>query len=130
MRSLFVIVALLAASALTAQETGLRYSKESLMRVLRAQAEEEKKADVEYHVGAVYFNALNTRWRFNYFPLMMPLSGSGLGVTNVLPDPFALSGTPIATGKNAFPTRRQIDAELKRINASDKKRVSVKVRAQ
>ncbi len=124
------------AGASAAQETsesssGTRpdYSKDSLMRVLRAQAEEDKdKPAVRFYVGAVEFNAIGTRWRFNYLPIMTPLSGSRVGVTNEWPDPFSLTGTAIATPKRAWRTQRQMDAELRRINESEKKKVKIRVK--
>jgi hypothetical protein len=61
---------------------------------------------------------------------MAPLSGTRLGITNEWPDPFSLSGTPIATPKRAWRTQRKIDAELRRINDSDKKRVKIKVKVE
>jgi hypothetical protein len=136
-----ILAFLFVTGAMAAQETsesssggtGTRpdYSKESLMRVLRADAEErERGPGVRYHVGAVEFNAIGTRWRFNYLPLMAPLSGTRLGITNEWPDPFSLSGTPIATPKRAWRTQRKIDAELRRINDSDKKRVKIKVKVE
>ena len=114
-------------------ETGTRpdYSKESLMRVLRADAEEkEREPAVRYHVGAVEFDAIGTRWRFNYLPIMAPLSGTRLGITNEWPDPFSLSGTPIATPKRAWRTQRKVDAELRRIHDSEKKKVKIKVKVE
>jgi hypothetical protein len=104
------------------------YSRHSLLRLVRTQ-EEERKGDrsVRFHVGAVEFNAIGTRWRFNYLPIMAPLSGTRVGITNEWPDPFSLSGTPIATPKRAWRTQRQINAELRRITESEKKRAKVKV---
>jgi hypothetical protein len=103
------------------------YSRDSLLRMLHAQAEEEKKEPaVKYHVGAVEFGA---HWRFNYLTMMPPLSGSRVGVTNEWPDPFSLSGTAIATPRRAWRTQREIDAELRRINATEKKKAKIKVNA-
>lgn len=104
------------------------YSRDSLLRLVRTQEEERKRdTSVRFHVGAVEFNAIGTRWRFNYLPIMVPLSGTRVGITNEWPDPFSLSGTPIATPKRAWRTQRRIDAELRRINDSEKKRAKVKV---
>ncbi len=132
MRATATILFLLVSCAAAAQEeTTPDYSKDSIMRVLRAQAEEEeKKPAVEFHVGQVEFTAIGTRWHFNYLPLMAPLSGTRLGITNEWPDPFALSGTPIATGRRAWSTQRQINMELRRINESEKKKVKIRIDAQ
>ena len=62
------------------------------------------------------FRALGTRWRFIYLPIMMPLSGTRLGATmDDWPDPFALTGTPVATPMRAWRTQRALNAERKRI---------------
>jgi hypothetical protein len=131
MRAIFLLVLLSAAAAATAQEAESRpdYSKDSMLRVLRAQTEEkEKEPPIRFHVGAVRFNALGTQWQFNYLPIMAPLAGTRLGITNEWPSAFALTGVPIATPKRAWRTQRQVDAELKRITESEKKRAKVKIK--
>ncbi|HEX2835051.1 MAG TPA: hypothetical protein VHW00_18700 [Thermoanaerobaculia bacterium] len=132
MRASATILALLLTSAVAAQEETTRadYSKDSMMRVLRAQTEEEKDDPlVRFHVGQVEFNAIGTRWHFNYLPIMAPISGTRLGITNEWPDPFALTGTTIATPRRAWNTRRQVNLELRRINESEKKKVKIKINA-
>jgi hypothetical protein len=90
------------------------YSRPTLMRLL-AEERPEDRPRIRYRVGSVEFNALNTRWRFAYLPIMAPLSGTRLGATREWPDPFSLTGTPIATPPRLWRDRRAIQKELKRI---------------
>jgi hypothetical protein len=87
---------------------------------------------VRYSPGAVTFGALGTTWRYNYVPIMLPLSGSGVGlgaVTQEWPDPFALTGTAIATPFRAWRTVRQKNRELMRIERLERGRFRVEVNA-
>jgi hypothetical protein len=127
---LFVTGTLAAQEASDANDSRPDYSRESLLQMLHAQAEEEKKEPaVKYHVGAVEFRAFGSRWRFNYLPILTPLSGTRVGVTSEWPDPFSLSGTSIAISPRTWHTQREIDAEMRRINATEKKKVKIKINA-
>ena len=115
-----VFVILLAATGALAQSTDDErrdYSKDTIIRLTADIPEPpEHEPRMVFHVGAVDFKALGTRWRFNFLPFMAPLSGTRFGVTQEWPDPFALTGTAIATPPRAFRTRRQMNAELRRID--------------
>ena len=139
MKTKILIAALLLASGLFAQEQPAPaadpskpdYSKPTLQRILLTTPEEPvRERNVRFHVGAVEFGAVGTRWRFNYLPIMAPLSGTRLAVSREWPDPFLLSGTPIATPKRAWRTQRQVDAELKRITSSERAKIRVKATAK
>jgi hypothetical protein len=128
------ILLLLGASALGAQEADPApvkpdYSKETLQRfVLSIPEPPKRERNVRFHIGAIEFGAVGTRWRFNYLPIMMPLSGTRLGVTREWPDPFALTGTVIATPRRAWRTQRKVDAELRRIEKSERAKIRVKTK--
>ncbi len=129
-----VLVILLAATAAFGQTEGTAderrdYSKDTMMRLTADIPQRpEHEPRLVFHVGAVDFRALGTRWRFNFLPFMMPLSGTRLDVTQEWPDPFALTHTQIATPPRAFTTRRQMNAELRRIDRVTKKpKATVKV---
>ncbi|HEX7832085.1 MAG TPA: hypothetical protein VF787_20680 [Thermoanaerobaculia bacterium] len=127
----FLFVTGAAAAQETSETSKADYSKDSIMRVLRAQAEEDqKKANVSFHVGAVTFNAIGTRWRFNYLPIMAPLAGTRLTTSREWPDAFSLTGVPLATPKRAWRTQRQVDAEMKRITDTEKKKLKIRINAQ
>ena len=85
--------------------------------------------NVQFHVGAIEFKALNMRWRVAYLPILMPLSGSvpwrANGAFGALPDPFALTGTEIAYGPRTWKQTRDMNAELKRIERSEKVKAKV-----
>jgi hypothetical protein len=128
------ILILLGATAAGAQEADPApakpdYSKESLQRfVLSIPEPPKRERNVRFHIGAIEFGAVGTRWRFNYLPIMMPLSGTRLGVTREWPDPFALTGTVIATPRRAWRTQRKVDAELRRIEKSERAKIRVKTK--
>jgi hypothetical protein len=128
------ILMLLGATALGAQESEPApakpdYSKDSLQRFVFSIPEPPKRErNVRFHIGAIEFGAVGTRWRFNYLPIMMPLSGTRLGVTREWPDPFALTGTVIATPRRAWRTQRKVDAELRRIEKSERAKIRVEMK--
>lgn len=124
-----ILALLLVAGAAAAQEQRKPdYSRPTLMRIFVVQAPTEEGERVRYRMGVVDFNALGTSWRFNYLPaLLMPLSGTETGVTQTWPDPFALTGTQIATSPRAWRTRRAMSQELERIEATERAKVRVNV---
>ena len=124
---------LLLAVPLAAQEDDPDYSRDTLLRLF-AEAGDEYEDDgrgVRYRFGSVEFRALGTSWRFNYLPIMVPFSGSGPGfngeITNTLPNPFMLTNTQIATSPRAWRTQRQRNAELRRIERTERARIKVDV---
>lgn len=135
MKTKIAILVLLAATSLSAQEqtqdttppTTPDYSKPALQRFVMSIPEPPppRVRNVRFHVGAVEFGAMGTRWRFNYLPIMTPLSGSRLGVTQEWPDPFSLTGTAVATPKRAWRTQREVNAELRRIEKSERAKIKV-----
>lgn len=120
-RAIYAVIALITTAAL-AQEAPPPapqpdYSQKRLTEILSSNVEPPpRQSNVEFEVGAVSFRALGTRWRFIYLPIMMPLSGTRLGASmNEWPDPFSLTGTPIATPMRSWRTQRAMNAERKRI---------------
>jgi hypothetical protein len=127
MRASAAILVLLLAGSTAAQDAEVRdYSKDTLLRLFINAAEHESENPIRYRRGAIEFRALGTSWRFNYLP-MMPLSGTLGGVSMEPPDPFALTNTVLATPKRAWRTRREVNAELRRIEAMERARVKVTV---
>jgi hypothetical protein len=124
------IVFLLLTTAAFGQENGTPdYSREAIQKLmLEVDVREPEEPPVRFHVGAIEFRALGTKFRFNYLPIMMPLPGTRLGVTQEWPDPFALTGTAIATPRRAWRTQRAVNAELRRIDRKVKASVVVKTR--
>src|SRR5687767_7832866 len=112
-----LILLLLAAGAVMAQEEPrpADYSRETLLRLFVQEEPPRRTGDVQFHVGAIEFGALGTRWRFNYLPIMMPLPGTRFTTTREWPDAFALTNTPIATPPRAWRTQRDVNAEMRRI---------------
>jgi len=131
MRATATILALLllAGSASAQSNAATRdYSKDTLLRLFVEAAEQESDNPIRYRDGAVQFNALGTSWSFNYLP-MAAMHGTLNGVTMEPPDPFQLTGTQIATSPRSWRTRREVNAELRRIEATERAKVRVTVRA-
>lgn len=132
MKTTIAIFALFAATTLAAQETATKpdYSKPGLQRFVLSipEAPPPRDRNVRFHVGAIEFGAIGTRWRFNYLPIMAPLSGTRMAVTREWPDPFSLTGTAVATPKRAWRTQRQVNSELRRIERSERAKIRVDVK--
>lgn len=124
---LFLLLFGTAAAAQDAPDTD--YSKDTLMRLLHAEeARPEPKPRVDYHFGAVDFMIRGSRFRFNYLPFMVPLSGSNARTSLEIPDPFALTGTSIASPPRVWRNRRAHNAELRRIERTERARAKLKVK--
>lgn len=132
----FALAALLVAGAALAQTADGRqppapdYSREKLREIFSHTEEAPNRAsNIEFTPGAVFFKALGMRWRINYLPFLAPLPGSVRTTTGYNVDPFALTGTEIAQTPRTFATRRAINAEMKRIERTEKeKRAKVVVK--
>jgi hypothetical protein len=130
MRASATILALLLLTAsAAAQDTRPDYSKDTLLRLFVAAAEQESENPIRYRRGAVEFRALGTSWKFNYLP-MMAFQGTLSGVSMELPNAFALTNTAIATSPRSWRTRREVNAELKRIEKTERAKIRVTVGAQ
>jgi hypothetical protein len=126
MRASATILALLlvAGSAAAQDQPRTDYSRDTLMRLFVAASPEE--AQRNYRDFGVNVNAFGTTFRVHALPqLLMPLSGSGFTTNREYPDPFALTGTQIATSQRAWRTRRTVNRELRRINLSERARLRV-----
>jgi hypothetical protein len=126
-----ILALLLIAGSAMAQDSDSTtdYSKDTLLRLFVNSAKQEGENPIRYRRGAIEFRALGTSWRFNYLP-MMPLSGTMGGVTNEWPDPFALTNTVIATSPRSWRTRRNVNAEMRRIEKSERAKIRVTVGSQ
>lgn len=116
------IVAVLAGAAFADEASKAPdYSREALLRMVAAIPQPPPRTrNVKFHFGAVEFRALGMNWRIIYLPLVVPLSGSGMGTTRTLPDPFELTGTPFETPRRDSSARRQVRAELRRIEQTER----------
>ena len=120
------LVLFLAAGAFAQQAPKPDYSKEAVQQFVMSIDVEEEQSPVTYFPDSIRFNALGTSWSFKPFPrLMMPLSGTQMGVTQQWPDPFSLSRTQIATTPRNWYTRRELQRELNKINKRLKATVRV-----
>jgi hypothetical protein len=126
MRTSLTILALLlvAGTAMAQDEPRPDYSRDHLLRLFVAASPEE--AQRNYRDIGVTVNAFGTSFRVHALPqLLMPLSGSVPDTSQEWPDPFALTGTQIATSQRAWRTRRNVDRELRRIEISQRARMRV-----
>ncbi|HEX8255033.1 MAG TPA: hypothetical protein VF846_17965 [Thermoanaerobaculia bacterium] len=124
--SVTILALLLLTGSAAAQEETPRpdYSRDTLLRQFVAAAPEERPF---YNRGGLEVRAFGTSFRMNFYP-MMALSGSVRGTNQEWPDPFALTGTQVATGPRAWRTRRAMTAELRRIDATERARLRVETR--
>ena len=115
----FLLLFLIGTSAIAQERVSKPdFSREAVQRfVMRIDVAEDDEISARYDPFFVNFAAFGTTWRMSGMPqLMMPLSGTAMGVTQTFPDPFALTRTSIATGPRAWRTRRAYARELKSIN--------------
>lgn len=101
------------------------FSRDRLRQILTVDEAPERPGRVEFLPGAIVFRALGMRWRFNAFA--MPLAGSVRTTTGFNVDPFALTGTEIAQTPRTWVSRRAVNAELKRIDRTERERAKIRV---
>jgi hypothetical protein len=115
-----------ATSTAEAEAPAPDYSDQSLMRLFRP---EDPRPPVDrrvtWRLGSVEFRALNMRWKIAFFPFLPPLPGSVPTTNRQMIDPFLLNGTQYATTPRTFQTRRNISAELRRIEKMERDRGKV-----
>lgn len=102
------------------QQRRADYSRDTLTRLFVNTGN-----DFRVEGDAVDFRALGTSFHVNIPRILAPLSGSVVGVTQTIPDPFSLTRTQIATSRRAWRTQRAVNAELRRIDASERARLRV-----
>jgi hypothetical protein len=70
---------------------------------------EEKRRDVDLHLGSLVIQDGDTNYRLAWLPIMAPLPGSVPGTTHVLPTAFALLHTefPYRKGLRPAPLPRE-----------------------
>jgi hypothetical protein len=129
MKTISAILLLLAALPALAQEETVRpdYSRDSLQRfVMTIPPEPERERNMRFTVAGVEFRALGTEWRVG--SLMLPFSGTRPTTNRTMPDPFELTGVTLATPFRAWRTQRTMEAELRRIEKSERARIRVKTK--
>lgn len=120
-----ILLAAVAGAQETAPEPKPDYSRENLQRFVAAIPPEPKhERNFRFYWGAVEFTALGQRFRVGP---VMPFSGSIMRTTQEWPDPFALTGTVIATPKRAWRTQRKVNAEMRRIEQTERAKIRVKM---
>jgi hypothetical protein len=130
-----IVAAFALATTAVAQNTApaADYSKERLLLLVHNAELEKPKIErsVQFGFGYVDFKALGQRFRFNYLPLGIPLSGSEPWRSNdawgSTPNPFELTGTTIPYTARTWNDRRAMNVELKRIEATERAKIKVKV---
>ena len=125
----FVAFALRAAAQEGAPPPRIDASPESLRQFVASIPEPPPKQPrkVTFRFGMIEFRALGMRWRIGYLPIETPLPGTRFGIpTKEWPDAFALTGTQIATTPRSWHTQRQVNAEIRRIEKTERAKVSVK----
>jgi len=126
---LTLLAALIAVPALGQDDDRPDYSRDSLQRfVMTIPEEPERERNVRFYIGGIEFRALGSNWRL--LSPMLPFSGTAFTTNRELPDPFSLTQTSVATSMRVWRTQRQRDAEMRRIEKTERAKVKVKVKAQ
>ena len=101
------------------------YSRNNLIQIFSDQAPvtpPQKKTDLGF--GYIDFSALNMRWHIGYLPFSAPLYGSVPwamnGAFGAMPDPFIATGTEIPQTPRTWKSNRAFNAELKRIERTER----------
>lgn len=129
MKNIPAILLLATALPILAQDDAPRpdYSRQSLQRfVMSIPPQQERPRNMRFDFDGVSFGALNTTWKIG--SLMLPFSGTRAVTNREMPHPFELTRTSIATPFRAWRTQRTMEAELKRIERSERARIRVKAR--
>ncbi len=127
MKTVSAILALLAALPALAQDQQPPpdYSRDSLQRfVMGIPPIPEREGNMRFTMGGVEFRALGTTWHVG--SLMLPFSGTRAVTNREMPDPFVLTGVSLATPFRAWRTQRTMNAEMRRIEKSERARIRVK----
>ena len=99
------------------------YSRDKLREIFsKTEQAPNRPGNIEFTPGAILFKALGMRWRINFLPFLAPLPGSFRTTTGYNVDPFALTGTELAQTPRTFAARRAVNAELKRIERTEKEK--------
>src|SRR5215471_14543133 len=96
--ALILTLALLPVASAKAVQPQPDYSREALLRMVH-EVTQPPPRHIEKHLGMVAINNGRTQIRVAYLPMLAPLSGSAIGVTEKWPNPFELTNTPIARRK-------------------------------
>jgi hypothetical protein len=100
------------------------YSRNKLIQILANEPPKPAERKVDFGFGYVDFRALGMRWKVGYLPIMMPLYGSVPwamnGAFGGMPDPFVQTGTEIPYTPRTWREIRDMNAELKRIERTER----------
>ena len=127
MKTITAILILAALPALAQDNAAeVDYSKDSLQRFVATipPAEPERDRNFHFYLGGIEFRALGTR--FNVLSPMLPFSGTRPTTNREMPDPFSLTGVSIATPFRAWRTQRTMEAELRRIERTERAKIRVR----
>ncbi len=130
-----VIVLALAVTAAAQEKTPASppdYSREKLIQIFANEPETKPvEKRVQFDFGFIDWRALGMRWRIGYLPFLVPLAGSEPwrynGSMGAFPDPFELTHTEIASPPRTWKQMRDMSAEMKRIEKTEKARAKVVV---
>jgi hypothetical protein len=104
------------------------YSRNTLLRLFADAGDDDDQRAIRVGNGAL-LEVRGLAMTFRLMGVLPPLSGSEFRtVMNTLPDPFALTGTSIATSPRAWRTQRQRSRELRRIEDTERAKIRVTTR--
>lgn len=126
-----VIVFVLALAAVAEAQEDIKqpqqpdYSRNKLIEIFSGdQPQPKPQPKVEIGFGYIDFQALNMRWKVGFLPILMPMYGSMPwamnGAFGSIPDPFIATGTEIPQTPRTWAQTRAMNAELKRIERTER----------
>jgi hypothetical protein len=103
------------------------YSPQGLLRLFSGEPPRPSgDRALQFSYGVIDYRAFGGTTNFRFSPALLPLSGTEFRTTQVVPNPFALTGTQIATSRRAWRTQRTLNAELRRINRTERAKLRVR----
>lgn len=130
---LALAVPLLAQDDQVKQPQQVDYSKNKLIQIFANEPPQDKPKKVDVGFGYIDLRALNTNFHIGYLPFLMPLYGSVPwamnGAFGGMPDPFIASGTEIPQTPRTWAQNRAYNAELKRIERTERAKEKAKPNA-
>jgi hypothetical protein len=104
------------------------YSPRGLLRLFSGETPRPSdERALQFSYGVVeYRSPYGGGTNLKFLPALLPLSGTERRTSQVMPDPFSLTRTQIATSKRAWRTQRTLNAELRRIDKLERAKIRVR----
>jgi hypothetical protein len=108
------------------------FSQHAMLSFTREVLRQRAAERIDIDLGAIDIYHFGTRARFYWLPFLAPLPGTKLSEVADLPNPFALTRTPIARSMPYMSDENSsaVNREIRRALRLEKKRAKIKVTTQ